>query len=188
VATTLLWLATLWLGKMWLGTKHPLQPFASPAVCVPMAESGGNSRRIGRKSGMGSTELLAGAPAIRPEIGVFDFIFTNRRSSSAEYRLMETGRRRDGKVQATGRRIGEGWCRRRQSNDGRERGICVQIVGFARSLADRAGTFPLFSRPESPSAPWGTGVGLDSPDGFRPKSGGKRGTGGATGPNTAVRM
>jgi hypothetical protein len=107
---------------------------------------------------------------------------------TAEYRLVGAGGRRDGKVQATGWRIGEGWCRRRQSNDGRERGICVQIVGFARSLADRAGPFPLFSRPESPSAPRGTGVGLGSPDGFRPKSGGKRGTGGATEPNTAVRM
>jgi hypothetical protein len=37
-----------------------------------MVESGGNSRRIGRKSGVESAELLAGAPAIRPEIGDFD--------------------------------------------------------------------------------------------------------------------
>jgi hypothetical protein len=29
---------------------------------------------------------------------------------------------------------------------------------------------------------------VGSPDGFRPKSGRKRGTGGATGPNYAVRM
>jgi hypothetical protein len=106
---------------------------------------------------------------------------------TAEYRLVGAGGRRDGEVQATGQRIGEGWCRRRQSNDGRERGICGQIVGFARSLANRAGPFPLFSRPESPRAPRGTGVGLGSPDGFRAKSGGKRGTGGATGPNTAMR-
>jgi hypothetical protein len=96
---------------------------------------------------------------------------TARRTT--EYRLMGAGGRRDGEVQATGRRIGEGWCRQRQSNDGRERGICVQIIGFARSLANRAGPFPLFSYPESPSAPRGTGVGLGSPDGFRPKSGGK---------------
>jgi hypothetical protein len=107
---------------------------------------------------------------------------------TAEYRQVGVGGRRDGEVQATGRRMGEGWCRRRQSNNGRERGICVQIVGFAYSLADRAGPFPLFSRPESPSAPRGTRDGLGSPDGLRPKSGGKRETGGATGPNTAVRM
>jgi hypothetical protein len=107
---------------------------------------------------------------------------------TAEYRLVGAGGRRDGEVQATGRRIGEGWCRRRQSNEGRERRICDQIVGFACSLADRAGPFPLFSRPKSPSAPQGTGDGPGSPDGLRPKSGGKRGTGGATGPNTAVRM
>jgi hypothetical protein len=44
-----------------------LQPFAPPT-----AESGGNYRRIGRKSGVGSAELPAGPPAIRPEIGVFD--------------------------------------------------------------------------------------------------------------------
>jgi hypothetical protein len=67
-------------------------------------------------------------------------------------------------VQATGRRIGEGWCRRRQSNKGRERGICDQIVGFACSLADSAGSSPLFSRPESPSTPRGAGDGLSSPD------------------------
>jgi hypothetical protein len=68
-------------------------------------------------------------------------------------------------VQATGRRIGEGWCRWRQSNEGRERGICDHIVGFTCPLADRAGPSPLFSRPESPSAPQGTGDGLGSPDG-----------------------
>jgi hypothetical protein len=43
-----------------------LQPFAPPT-----AEFGDNSRRIGRKSGVGSTELPAGTPARRPEIGVF---------------------------------------------------------------------------------------------------------------------
>jgi hypothetical protein len=43
---------------------------------------------------------------------------------TAEYRLVGAGRRRDGGVQATGRRIGEGWCRWRQSNEGRERRIC----------------------------------------------------------------
>jgi hypothetical protein len=107
---------------------------------------------------------------------------------AAEYRLVGAGGRRDGGVQATGRRIGEGWCQRRQSNDGRKRGICVQIVGFACSLTDRAGPFPLFSRLESPSAPRGTGDVLGSSDGLRPKFGVKRGTGGATGPNTAVRM
>jgi hypothetical protein len=74
---------------------------------------------------------------------------------TAEYRLVGAGGRRDGGVQATGRRISEG----------RERAICVQIVGFACSLADRAGPFPLFSRPESPSAPRGTGDGLGSLDG-----------------------
>jgi hypothetical protein len=84
---------------------------------------------------------------------------------TAEYRLVRAGGRRDGEVQATGRRIGEGWCRRRQSNEGRKRGICDQIVGFACSLADRAGPFPLFSRPESPSASRGTGDGLGSSDG-----------------------
>jgi hypothetical protein len=107
---------------------------------------------------------------------------------TVEYRLVGTGGRRDGEVQATGRWTGEGWCQRRQSINGRERRICVQIIGFACSLADRAGPFPLFSHPESPSAPRGTGDGLGSPDGLRPKSGGKRGTGGATGPNIAVRM
>jgi hypothetical protein len=107
---------------------------------------------------------------------------------TAEYRLVGAGGRRDGEVQATGQRIGKRWCRRRQSNDGRERGICVQIVGFACSLADRAGLFPLFSRSESPSVPRGTGDGLGSPDGLRPKSGEKRGTGGTTRPNTAVQM
>jgi hypothetical protein len=82
-----------------------------------------------------------------------------------EYRLVGAGGRRDGGVQATGQRIGEGWCRRRQSNEGRERGICDQIVGFVCSLADRAGPSLLFSHPESPSAPRGTGDGLGSPDG-----------------------
>jgi hypothetical protein len=91
-------------------------------------------------------------------------------------------------VQATGQRIGEGWCRRRQSNEGRGRGICNEKVGFACSLTDRADPSPLFSRSESPSAPRGAGDGLGSPDGLRPYSGGKRGTGGAAGPNYAVRM
>jgi hypothetical protein len=66
---------------------------------------------------------------------------TTRRT--AEYRLVGAGGRRDDEVQATGRPIGEGWCRRRQSNEGRERGIFNQIVGFACSLTDRAGPFPL---------------------------------------------
>jgi hypothetical protein len=96
--------------------------------------------------------------------------------------------RRDDGVQATGRPISEGYCRRRQSNERREREICDQIVGFACSLADRAGPFLLFSRPESPSVPRGTGDGLGSPDGLMPKSGGKRETGGTTGPFFAVRM
>jgi hypothetical protein len=65
------------------------------------------------------------------------------------------------------RQIGEGWCRRRQNNDGRERGIYDQILGFECSLADRTGPFPLFSRPEFPSAPRGTEDGLGSPDGWR---------------------
>ena len=66
------------------------------------------------------------------------------------------------------------------------------------SLADKLGppdarevssVFPALSfRPESPSAPRGAGDGVGSPDEFRPKSGRKRGTGGATGPNFAVRM
>jgi hypothetical protein len=51
---------------MFIGLEH-LEPFAPPT-----AESGGNFRRIGQKSGVGSAELPAGAPAIRPEIGVFD--------------------------------------------------------------------------------------------------------------------
>jgi hypothetical protein len=67
-------------------------------------------------------------------------------------------------------------------------GICDQILGFECSLADRTGPFPLFSRSESPSVPRGTGDGLGSPDGWRPKSGGNRGTGGAAGPIYAVRM
>jgi hypothetical protein len=83
---------------------------------------------------------------------------------TAEYRLVGAGGMRDDEVQATGQRISEGWCRQRQSNERRERGICDQIVGFACSLADRAGPFPLFSRPESPSVPQGTGDGLGSPD------------------------
>jgi hypothetical protein len=41
----------------------------------------------------------------------------------AEYRLVGADGRRDGGVQATGQRIGEGWYRRRRSNEGRERGI-----------------------------------------------------------------
>jgi hypothetical protein len=73
-------------------------------------------------------------------------------------------------VQATGWRIGEGFCRRRQSNE-RGGGICDEKVGFACSLADRAGPSPLFSRPESPSAPRGGGDGLGSPDGLRAYSG-----------------
>jgi hypothetical protein len=44
-------------------------------------------------------------------------------------------------------------------------GICDEKVGFACSLADRAGPSPFFSRPESPSAPRGGGDGLGSPDG-----------------------
>jgi hypothetical protein len=43
-------------------------------------------------------------------------------------------------------------------------------------------------RPESPSAPRGAGGGVGSPDGLRAKSGRKRGTGDATGPNFAVRI
>jgi hypothetical protein len=85
-------------------------------------------------------------------------------------------------------RFGEGCCRRRPSNEGRERGVCDQIVGFACSLVDRAGPFPLFSRLKSPNAPWRIGDGVGSPDGLRPKSEGKRGTGGATEPYFAVRM
>jgi hypothetical protein len=104
---------------------------------------------------------------------------------TAEYRLVGGGT--VGFRQPAGR-FGEGCCRRRHSNEGRERGICDQIVGFACSLADRVGLFLLFSRPESPSAPQGTGDGLGSPDGLRPKSGGKRGIEGATGPFFAVRM
>jgi hypothetical protein len=107
---------------------------------------------------------------------------------TAEYRLVEASGRRDGGVQATGQPIGEGYCRRWQSNEGRERRICDQIVGFACSLADRAVLFPLFSRPESPSAPRGTGDGLGSPDVLRSKSEGKRGTRGATGPFFAVQI
>jgi hypothetical protein len=92
-------------------------------------------------------------------------------------------------VQATGRRIGEGWCRRRQSNErGGGGGICDEKVGFTCSLADRADLSPLFSRPESPSAPRGAGDGQGSPDGLRPYSRGKRGTGGAARPNYAIRM
>jgi hypothetical protein len=106
----------------------------------------------------------------------------------AEYSLVGAGGRRDDGVQATARRIGEGWCRRRQSNEGRERGICDQIVGFACSLADRAGLSPLFSRSESPSTPRGTEDGLGSPDRLRPKSGGKRGTGNTTRPFFTVRI
>jgi hypothetical protein len=45
-----------------------------------------------------------------------------------------------------------------------------------------------FFRPESPTAPRKAGDGLGSPDGLTPYSGGKRGTGGAVGPNNAVRM
>jgi hypothetical protein len=62
-------------------------------------------------------------------------------------------------------------------------------VGFACSVIDRVGLFPLFSHPESPSAPRGAGEdGLGSPDGLRPYFGGKQGTGGATGPNNAARI
>jgi hypothetical protein len=56
------------------------------------------------------------------------------------------------------------------------------------SLADKAGPSPLFSCPESPSVPRETGDGLGLPDGWRPKSGGKRGTGGATEPFFTVRI
>jgi hypothetical protein len=61
-------------------------------------------------------------------------------------------------------------------------------VGFVRRVTDRSGPSPLFTRPESPRAPRGAGDVVGSPDGFRPKSGRKRGTWGATGPNFAVRM
>jgi hypothetical protein len=64
-------------------------------------------------------------------------------------------------VQATGRRISEGWCRRRHSNK-RGGGICNKKVGFACSLTDRAGPYALFSRPESPTAPRDAGDGLGS--------------------------
>jgi hypothetical protein len=37
---------------------------------------------------------------------------------TVEYRLVGAGGRRDGEVQATGRRIGEGWCRRWQRREG----------------------------------------------------------------------
>jgi hypothetical protein len=47
-------------------TLEHLQPFAPPT-----AKSGDKSRRIGRKSDVGSAELPAGTPARRPEIGVF---------------------------------------------------------------------------------------------------------------------
>jgi hypothetical protein len=58
------------------------------------------------------------------------------------------------------------------------------------SLTPRAcSTFRAFLfRPESPSAPRNAGNGLGSPDGWKPKSERKRGTGGAAGPNTAVWM
>jgi hypothetical protein len=90
-------------------------------------------------------------------------------------------------VQVTGRRIGEGWCRRRYSNERgggnlrRESGVRV----FSRR---QSGLVPLFSRPESPSAPRGAGDGLASPDGLRAYSGGKREIGGAAGPNNIVRI
>jgi hypothetical protein len=84
---------------------------------------------------------------------------------TVENRLVGAYGRRDDGVQATGRRIGEGWCRRRQSNEGREKGIYDQIIGFVCSLVDRAGPFPLFSCSKSPSAPRGIGDGLASPDG-----------------------
>jgi hypothetical protein len=83
-------------------------------------------------------------------------------------------------VQATGRRIGEGWCRRRQSKEGRERRICDQIIGFACSLTDRAGPSRLFSCVESPSVPRGAADGLSSSDGRRLKSRRKRVTRSAT--------
>jgi hypothetical protein len=105
---------------------------------------------------------------------------------TAKYRLVGASRTRDGKVQATGRQIGEGWYRRRQSNGERERGICDQILGFDCSLTNRTGPFPLFSRPESPSTPRGTGDGLGSPDRWRPKSEGNREIGGTSGPIYAV--
>jgi hypothetical protein len=69
-----------------------------------------------------------------------------------------------------------------------EGGFCDKKVGFVCSLADRAGPSPLFSRPESPSAPQGAGDGLGSPDGLRPYSRGKRGTEDAAKPNNTVPM
>jgi hypothetical protein len=69
------------------------------------------------------------------------------------------------------------------------RGICDEkVVGFVCSLADRAGSSPLFSRPESPGAPREAGDGLGSPDGLKAKSGRKQGSVGTAGPNNAVRM
>jgi hypothetical protein len=53
------------------------------------------------------------------------------------------------------------------------RGICDEKVGFACSLTDRAGPSPLFSHPESPSAPRAAEDGLGSPNGLRAYSGGK---------------
>jgi hypothetical protein len=61
-------------------------------------------------------------------------------------------------------------------------------VGFACYLVDTADPSPLFSCPDSSSAPRDVGDGLGSPDGFRPISRGKQGTGGAARPNNAVRM
>jgi hypothetical protein len=40
----------------------------------------------------------------------------------------------------------------------RGRGICDDKVGFTCSLADRVSPSPLFSHPESPSAPQGAGM------------------------------
>jgi hypothetical protein len=92
----------------------------------------------------------------------------------------------DGGVQATGRRIGEGWCRRRQSNE-RGGGFATRKWGL-RVLSPIERARPRFSLVRSPRAHPGGEDGLGSPDGLRAYSGGKRGTRDAAGPNNAVRM
>jgi hypothetical protein len=103
---------------------------------------------------------------------------------TAEYRLVGGGTAECGQPAGGLARGGAGGDRATRG----EGGICDEKVGFTCSLADRAGLSPLFSRSESPSVPRGAGDGLGSPDGLRPYSGGKQGTGGTAVPNYTVQI
>jgi hypothetical protein len=90
-------------------------------------------------------------------------------------------------VQATGRRIGEGWCRRQQSN--KRGGGDLQRESGVRVFSHRqSGPVPAFLSSGVPEHTPGS-QGLPGLSGWiKALFWGKRGTGGAAGLNYAVRM